>query len=409
MMKNVAFANIEDINKFLLGNDEREFLVLGRDGKYSFITETLVSLRYNTLRKKDKGSIKKCLQKITGYEDRQMKRLIKEWKSKKGLRYRKPKKRGATIPKYKTEDIALLIKTDIAHKTPNGKSVQETLKREFSLFGKEEYRNISKISVSHIYNLRNHKKQYLSSEAIKYSKTIPVTRDIGERRKPAPCGKPGYLRVDSVHQGDFQGEKGVYHVNFTDEVTQWEAIGCVENLTDEFMIPLLLKLMEQFPFVIINFHSDNGSEYINRRVAEMLERLRVNQTKSRSRRSNDNALAESKNGSVIRKHIGRNHIPKKNAEAIEIFYEEYFNPYLCFHRICAFATDFVDKRGKIKKKYDTHFTPYEKLKSLLDAETFLKKGITFEQLDDFAYNESDNEFAEKMEKAKKEVFKNLKS
>jgi len=212
-----------------------------------------------------------------------------------------------------------------------------------------------------------------------------------------------------VHQGDFQGEKGVYHVNFTDEVTQWEAIGCVENLTDEFMIPLLLKLMEQFPFVIINFHSDNGSEYINRRVAEMLERLRVNQTKSRSRRSNDNALAESKNGSVIRKHIGRNHIPKKNAEAIEIFYEEYFNPYLCFHRICAFATDFVDKRGKIKKKYDTHFTPYEKLKSLLDAETFLKKGITFEQLDDFAYNESDNEFAEKMEKAKKEVFKNLKS
>jgi len=189
MMKNVAFANIEDINKFLLGNDEREFLVLGRDGKYSFITETLVSLRYNTLRKKDKGSIKKCLQKITGYEDRQMKRLIKEWKSKKGLRYRKPKKRGATIPKYKTEDIALLIKTDIAHKTPNGKSVQETLKREFSLFGKEEYRNISKISVSHIYNLRNHKKQYLSSEAIKYSKTIPVTRDIGERRKPAPCGK----------------------------------------------------------------------------------------------------------------------------------------------------------------------------------------------------------------------------
>ena len=286
---------------------------------------------------------------------------------------------------------------------------KQILKREFLVFGKEEYQTIAGISVSHIYNIRNHKRQYLASEAVKYSKTVPVTVNIGERRKPRPNGQPGYLRVDSVHQGDFEGEKGVYHINVVDEVTQAEVVGCVENITDEFMIPLLEKLIEQFPFVILNFHSDNGSEYINKQVAAMLERLRVSQTKSRPRHSNDNGLAETKNGSVIRKHIGRNHIPKKNAPAIQEFYEEHFNPYLFFHRVWAFATDYIDKRWKIRKKYETYMTPYERLKNLSNAGQYLKPGVSFEQLDKIAYALSDNEFAERMEKAKKEVFRNLKS
>lgn len=406
-MKNVTFVSIDEVRAFLTGNQEREFDILSRQAKYEFVADTLTHLSYRTLRKKEKGEAKECLQKITGYSERQMKRLIKRWK-KKGLQYTKPKKTGATIPRYKAGDIALLIKTDIAHKTPNGNAVKEILRREFLVFGKEEYRNISGISVSHIYNIRKHKKQYLSSGAVRYSKTVPVSVNIGERRKPRPNGKPGFLRVDSVHQGDFEGEKGVYHVNIVDEVTQWEAVGCVENITDEFMIPLLEKLIEQFPFIIQNFHSDNGSEYINRQVAAMLERLLVNQTKSRPRHSNDNGLAETKNGSVIRKHIGRNHIPKKNAPTIEKFYETHFNLYLNFHRICAYATDYADKRGKIRKKYETNTTPYERLKSLPNAEQFLKPGISFEWLDKIAYAQSDNEFAEKMEKAKKEVLKNLK-
>lgn len=408
IMKNVMFTDMREVRDFLNGNEKRKFEIVSREKKYAFMADTLVHLSYRTLRKKEKGEVKECLQKITGYGVQQMKRLIKKWK-KKGLRYGKPKKTGAAIPKYRPEDIALLIKTDIAHRTPNGNAVQEILRREFLVFGKEEYRNISGISVSHIYNIRKNKKQYLSSDAVKYSKTVPVAVNIGERRKPRPNGQPGFLRVDSVHQGDFEGEKGVYHINIVDEVTQIEVVGCVENITDEFMIPLLEKLIDQFPFTVQNFHSDNGSEYINGRVAAMLERLRIKQTKSRPRHSNDNGLAETKNGSVIRKHIGRNHIPKKNAGAIENFYEEYFNPYLCFHRVCAFATDYADKRGKIRKKYETYTPPYERLKNVTGAEQYLKPGISFEQLDKIAYALSDNDFAEKMEKAKKEVLRNLRS
>lgn len=97
----------------------------------------------------------------------------------------------------------------------------------------------------------------------KNSKMNPTPINIGERRKPEPYGKPGYLRVDSVHQGDQDKEKGVYHINLVDEVTQWEIVGCVEGISEHFLVPLLTRLMEQFPFRIIEFHSDNGSEYIN--------------------------------------------------------------------------------------------------------------------------------------------------
>jgi hypothetical protein len=210
---------------------------------------------------------------------------------------------GVTHRKYDKDDIALLIQTDIAHKTPNGLSVKSILIREYLTFGKEEYATIAGISVSHIYNLRKTNKQYLSSDAIKYSKTNPVQVSIGERRKPLPYGKPGYIRVDSVHQGDLDGEKGVYHINLVDEILQWELIGCVPQITDEYMEPLLEELLDHFPFVIINFHSDNGGEYINQTVARILERLLIKQTKSRSRKSTDNALVESKNGAIIRKHM----------------------------------------------------------------------------------------------------------
>jgi hypothetical protein len=314
---------------------------------------------------------------------------------------------GAAQRTYGPEDISLLIETDILHKTPNGRSVQEILKREYLMFGHKEYETIAKISVSHIYNLRNHSEQYRSSDAIRYTKTNPTSVAIGERAKPSPCGKAGSIRVDSVHQGDRDGVKGVYHVNLVDEVTQWEIVICVESIADSFLLPALEEALALFPFVVWNFHSDNGSEYINKQVASMLQRLLIHQTKSRPRHSNDNALPESKNASVIRKHMGRNHIPKKYAPDIQMYYLDHFNTYLNYHRICAYATDYTDKRGKVRKTYETYQTPYERLKSLPHAKGYLKEDTSFAELDTLAYAMSDNEYARKLDEAKKKLAKKL--
>lgn len=408
IMKNVVLNNISEVEQFLAGNQGTAFELHSRQDRYDLIRDSLVRLRYQALSKKDRGKVKQLLQLVTGYSGKQLKRLIKKWR-KGGLHYQKRKPVGAAVRTYQAADITLLIKTDVLHKTPHGRATQELLRREYFTFGQEAYATIAKISVSHIYNLRKTNQQYLSSEALTYTKTPTTPVNIGERRKPQPQGKPGYLRIDSVHQGDKEGEKGVYHINIIDEVTQWEIVGCVEKISDLYLAPLLEKLLEQFPFVIINFHSDNGSEYLNKTVAQILNRLLIIQTKSRSRRTNDQALVEGKNGSIIRKHMGRNYIAQLNAPVIEEFYEQYFNVYLNYHRICGFAKEYTDKRGKIRKKYETYLTPYGRLGLLPQAEQYLKPGISFEYLDKIAYAMSDNEFAEQMKKAKIVLAKKIKN
>lgn len=202
-------------------------------------------------------------------------------------------------------------------------------------------------------------------------------------------------------------EKGVYHINIVDEVAQWEIVGAVEGISEYFLEPLLTALLEQFPFRILSFHSDNGSEYINHRVAQMLGKMLTEQTKSRSRHCNDNALVEGKNGSIIRKCMGNNYIPRTYAKEINEFYEKYFNKYLNFHRSCGFATLKIDRRGKEKKKYDICLTPYEKLKSLENPKQYLKPGSDLKCLDVIAMLQSDTECAMEMQKARTELFTNI--
>ena len=169
---------------------------------------------------------------------------------------------------------------------------------------------------------------------------------IGERRRPEPNGRPGYLRADTVHQADLEGAKGVYHISAVDEVTQWQVVGATAQISEAYLLPVLEAMLAQFPFHILGFHSDNGSEFINYTVAKLLEKLRIEQTKSRPRHSNDNGLAETKNGAVVRKHMGYSLIAAPEGAAIEAFYQRYFNQYLNFHRPCAVATLVTNGRKK---------------------------------------------------------------
>ena len=367
-MNDEHLNSVADLALFTKAADKVKFENVGSiKEKYIWVEAILTRLRYFSIKKKAKSEVRKYIADAT--------------------------------------DIELLLKTDNAHGRISGPATKRVLEREYMIFGKIEYENVKRISPSHIYNLRQ-TRQYVS-QALTFVKTDPVDRNIGERRKPRPDGKPGFLRVDSVHQGDRDGEKGVYHVNIVDEVTQFEWVGCVETISEFHLKPLLEKLLLQIPFIIWNFHSDNGSEYINHVVAKILNDLLIDQTKSRSRHSNDNALAEGKNGSRIRKYMGYWYIPKKFAKIVDLFYQSYFNIYLNYHRPCGFAITITDSRGKEKKKYDIYMTPYEKFKSLSHAQQYLKEGVTFEMLDKIAYRFSDNEWAEKMQKAKAKLFESF--
>jgi hypothetical protein len=403
-MDDKHIASIAQAKEFVKLSTKVEFKSASKEETYEWISEVLGRFKYfgAKTKKKDRGIVLSYITFCTGLSRGQVKKLAKR-KRTVGKILRIIGTRNSFARIYGAEDIARLIETDNAHGRIAGEATRRILEREYAVYGDVRYEMISHISVSHLYNLRG-TKQYVS-HALHLSKTTATSVNIGTRRKPKPDGKPGYLRVDSVHQGDLDKEKGVYHINIVDEVTQWEIVGCVEGISEYFLLPLLEELLALFPFAILNFHSDNGSEYVNKRVAVLLSKLMVDQTKSRSRHSNDNALVEGKNGSRIRKHMGHAHIPRKYARSINAFDRAHMDEYLNFHRPCAFATDTVNAKGKIKKKYETYLTPFEKLRTIPNVETFLNPGVTIASLEEIAKRESDNSSAEKMQKAKKLLFK----
>lgn len=402
------FGSINQITEFLKTNEKSglKIEIISKKDKYNCINEVLWNIRFRRLSLFEKHIVFKLLKFFTGYSISHLKRLSAKWRGG-TLKYNSSRNRNKFSRKYFPTDIALLIATDVAHHCLSGQATKRILLREFEVFKNASYANISNISVGHIYNVRNNNRQYSSSEAMFFKTTKAVQNNIGNRRKPTPNGRPGYLRVDTVHQGDYGGNKGVYHINIIDEVTQYEFIATVSHITERYLKPTMTELLKLFPFLIFEFHADNGSEYINKYTVELLNKLHIELTKSRSRKSNDNALVESKNGSIIRKLFGRNYIHKEFADKLYEFDKNYLNIYLNYHRPCAFAENKMDKNGKIVKHYNGWYTPYEKFKSIKDSKQYLKPEFNFRELDELALEMSDNEFAIEMNKEKSKIFKKI--
>jgi hypothetical protein len=402
-MNDEKVTTIEQVKQFLKGSEALSFEGVSIEERYRWIESVLVRFMYRRLKRAEKGVVRQYLQKVSGYSRAQICRLIRRYYQHGRLRKTDCKRHRFPL-KYTQADITLLAKTDELHDYLSGPATKKIMEREWAVYGHMEFRTISQISVAHLYNLRQ---SYLYRNLNRrYIRTKPAVVSIAERTRPDTRGKPGYIRVDTVHQGDRDGEKGVYHINAVDEVTQWEIIASVEKISEYYLEPVLESMLAGFPFVILGFHSDNGSEFINEVVARLLNKLLIRFTKCRPRHSNDNGLVESKNGSVVRKQLGYAHIPQSYASTINQFHEDYLNIYVNFHRPCFFAVSIIDCRGKVKKTYPYQevMTPYEKLKSLPQAQSYLKAGVALQQLDDIAHKMSDNEFAERMVKARSNLF-----
>ncbi len=360
--------------------------------KYRFIDRTVDRLRYQTLRKRDKRVVIRYLRKLTGYKKAQLYRLVE--RAARGPLTRAVYQRIRSHRIYTSRDIKLLEKTDELHLRLSDRATQEILKREYEVFGHQEYHTIAGISHGHITNLRHH--STYRSHWVNHTKARQIA--IGHTRPPENYGRPGSIRVDTVSQRD------VYHINAVDEITQWEVLVCVPVIAEVCMLPALRSLLDQFPFVIFNFHSDRGGEAINYLVADFLQKLLITQTKSRARHPNDNALVETKNGSIVRKNMGWEHINQEFADRITSYYRNWFNPYLAFHRPCAFPTVEKDEKGKTRKVYTTYQTPYEAFKGIPWAHRCLKDGQSFTNLDTIASAMSDNAFATLMREEERKLF-----
>ncbi len=400
-------STMDQVRAFVAGTHEVEFEVPSRLERRAWIAENLEKMRYEGLGRTDKGMLVRYLCRITGYSRQQLTRLVRQWRETGALEDRRGPPAKPFTTRYTEQDVLLLAQMDVWHNTLSGPATKKLCERAVELYGDRNFARLAGISVSHLYNLRR-SKAYVRKRG-KWEKTKPTRASIGQRRVPRPQGRPGYVRVDSVHTGDWDGVKGLYFINMVDEVTQFQHVAALPRLNEMFVMPALERLLDAFPFTIRGFHADNGSEYVNHQVAGLLGKLLVEFTKSRPRRSNDNALVESKNGSVVRKHFGYGHIPGRVHEAFNAFLTTHLNPYLNYHRPCFYPVTVVDSKGRIRKlyPYKNLMTPFDKLESLPDAQSCLKPQVSLDGLHQLAEEISDNEAARRLNKARDALYRNL--
>jgi hypothetical protein len=393
-------TSLEQIRAFLAGSGELRFAAQRREEVYAWTERTLVRHQYGSLRRPEKGLLRRYIARMTGLGRAQVTRLITGY-AEGGHVKAAVYQRRRFARRYTQSDVELLAYVDKSHGNLSGPATKRVLEREYNQYGQAAYERLAGLSVAQIYRFRGsgvYRKHNTS-----YQPTRPTAIPIGERRKPRPQGRPGYLRVDTVHQGDQDGNKGQYHINAVDEVTQWEVEAATPQISEHWLIPLLERLLEQFPFRILGFHSDNGSEFINYTVSKLLNKLLIEQTKSRAHRSGDNGLVESKNGAIVRKHMGFGHISGQHAEAVDQFHRQYLNPYINFHRPCAVAEIVEESNGKRRRQYRRWATPLEIFSQTAECESYLRPGVSLAELEQIAQAQTDTEAAIEMQRAKRQL------
>ena len=235
-MDDTQINTLEQIQNILETSPGLAFKGLRREAVYNWIETVLKRFDYFRLGKKGKGQVKSYLERMSGRSRAQVTRLVLRKLQSGAIKpfYGKGKRYAA---KYTVFDHELLAATDNLHGRLSGPATRRILERAFCVYGDKRFERLKGISSAHIYNLRGNHTYLLRAQTI--AKTTSVSIAIGIRRKPQPQGRPGYIRVDTVHQGDLNGKKGVYHINLVDAVTQWEIVVCVEAISEACLAPVL--------------------------------------------------------------------------------------------------------------------------------------------------------------------------
>ncbi len=249
-MNEAQVRTLQPVRQVLADTQVMEFqAAAGNEDRYAWIDTVLKRFDYPRLARTDRGPVLAYLQRLSGYSRSQITRLVSRWDAGKPLvkNYGAPRHPFARL--YTPADVALLVDVDRAMGTLSGPATACVLRRQRDVFGDERFQRLGSISVGHLYNLR-HSPGYRNQRVV-LTKTQPTKNtQIGVRKAPAPEGRPGFIRIDSVHQGDLDGIKGLYHINAVDCVTQWQVVASVQTISEAHLLSVIEEMLAQFPFGI---------------------------------------------------------------------------------------------------------------------------------------------------------------
>jgi hypothetical protein len=226
--------SLEEIRRFVEASETIRFAGEKREQVYGWIERVLCQQQYARQGKAARGLLRRYIEKMTGMSRVQVTRLTGRYLASGQVGAESIDDTG--LPSATLRPMCVAAAVDEAHQTLSGPATDYIREREYQQYGKQEYARLASISVSHLYNLR--RKRGYRQRRLNYVKTKPTAVTIAERRRPDPQGRPGYLRIDTVHQGDQGGVKGLFHINAVDEVTQWQIVAATERISEAWLQPV---------------------------------------------------------------------------------------------------------------------------------------------------------------------------
>src|SRR5947209_5025720 len=174
--------------------------------------------------------------------------------------------------------------------------------------------------------------------------------------------QPGFLEIDLVgHDGGVIDSHHAFTLNATDIASGWTSSTALKNKAQVWALEGVQKIKAKLPFSLLGIDSDNGSEFINESLLKYCRDHKITFTRSRPYRKNDSCFVEQKNYSVVRRAVGYQRCDTDTQlqllnqlyEPLDL-YTNFFQP--------SMKLQSKERHGaRVKKKYDTARTPYQRL------------------------------------------------
>jgi hypothetical protein len=217
--------------------------------------------------------------------------------------------------------------------------------------------------------------------------------------------RPGFMEADTVaHCGNSMAGNYVWSITLTDIISCWTEIRATWNKGAEGVVNQIKDIEKQLPFPILGFDCDNGSEFLNWHLIHYFTQgrtKRVQISRSRPYRKNDNAHVEQKNWSHVRHLFGYDRFD--DPRLVALMNDIYQNEWSLYQNHFMPTQKLIKKEkinSKYRKKYDKAKTPYQRLleSDCIDAEVKMQLAILHQTLNPFTLKKT-------IEKKLKHLFK----
>ncbi|HEV2730207.1 MAG TPA: transposase family protein [Terriglobales bacterium] len=175
--------------------------------------------------------------------------------------------------------------------------------------------------------------------------------------------KPGFTEIDLVsHSGNSADGEFAHTLNVTDIHSTWTESRAVLGRGETAVQQALDAVASALPFSLLGVDSDNGSEFINWHLKSWCDRKKIQMTRGRPYKKDDNAHIEQKNWTHVRKLLGWERYDTSNAvAALNDVYGHELRLWMNLYLPSVKLVKKVRVGSKLRRVYDGPRTPFERV------------------------------------------------